>query len=356
MIVRRRTRLVGGLVLASTWGALAGCGLAHAGGVDAGPSVDASAEVPAIDTWAPDPPDARAPDSFVCPDRDGDGALDARCGGDDCDDSSPTVVPGATRCDTPTSFETCIAGSFSRTACGGATPDCDARTGACAASACGDGVVHPDEQCDFASASFRCDDECRVRCSLQSDCHQFAPGTTCGHFEGTLGHCASGGDVPVGASCVVDEECASGWCDAVQARCSMFCVDADCGPQAVCDHHAATWDPRPMPESLPLCVHACARNADCPSSSVCALTAFYPMGPAIPSGRCYPPHGDGLLGEACGAMAPCQSDSCLDGVCTRPCVDDSDCEGGAPHCVVRDISDQFGVRPGGVPAIALCTP
>jgi len=65
-----------------------------------------------------------------CPDYDGDGYLDASCGGDDCDDSDAGVNPGATE-----------------TACTGGDDDCD-------------GALHDEELDDDLDGVTECDGDC----------------------------------------------------------------------------------------------------------------------------------------------------------------------------------------------------
>ncbi len=72
-----------------------------AGARDAGARGDAGS----VDAGATDGP---APDVAECPDLDGDGHRDARCGGDDCDDSDPNRYPGNTEvCDAAGHDEDC---------------------------------------------------------------------------------------------------------------------------------------------------------------------------------------------------------------------------------------------------------
>ncbi len=95
-------------------------------------------------------------DAVLCLDRDGDGAADIACGGTDCDDLDPTIAPDRSVCVGPTVTETWVSGAVESRAC---PAICDARTGECAAQACGDGVLHEglcasDDDCDLAELPY----------------------------------------------------------------------------------------------------------------------------------------------------------------------------------------------------------
>ncbi|MFK7989088.1 MAG: putative metal-binding motif-containing protein [Sandaracinaceae bacterium] len=80
------------------------------------------------------------------PDADGDGFEDTRCGGDDCDDSDPTVFPGATEiCDAAGRDEDCDSATLAG-ADGDADGDGAVSTACCNGEVCGD-------DCDDAARS-----------------------------------------------------------------------------------------------------------------------------------------------------------------------------------------------------------
>ncbi len=91
---------------------LAACGGGSAtdAGRDAGSRDAGAADAGAVDARSQDAgaTDGAAPDVGACPDRDGDGHRDARCGGDDCDDNDPNRYPGNTEvCDAAGHDEDC---------------------------------------------------------------------------------------------------------------------------------------------------------------------------------------------------------------------------------------------------------
>ena len=125
--------------------------------------------------------DARAPSDTgaePCVDRDGDGFGAASCGGGDCDDSDPGITPSFSECVARDRVLRCLGGVMEEVSCPPGAASCDARTGACAATACGDGVLHEGEACDDGNASD--DDVCSATCedlpcAASRDCPEDRP-------------------------------------------------------------------------------------------------------------------------------------------------------------------------------------
>lgn len=342
------------------------CGMAHEG-VDAGALPDASA--PDAHVLPDAGTDARSTDAFVslpdvafadawsCADGDLDGFADVLCGGDDCDDGDPTVVPGTMRCLSPTRTERCLAGAFVAEECDAATPECDARDGACVPErlACGDGVVHPSEACDDGEATGFCNAECQLNCDFSSMC---PAGELCIEPEEVYGHCAPliAGGLAHGERCSVSAECESAWCDPLQGRCSSACDGLSfprCPAEGVCEvggvgAFSLPWTPG---AGLPYdgfwrCEYPCGRDADCGSGAVCTLVVHAEGGPLVIYSLCRERQGTGAPGSApigspCDAVLGCDSNICIDGACTRTCIDDADCAAPLPHCVDHDLSSMF---------------
>lgn len=316
---------------------------------------------------APTPPDARdaAPppdvglDAF-CADHDGDGFAEVACGGDDCDDMDPTLSPEAGPCVGPTSARRCVAGMIVDTTCEDATPSCDARTGACVArgEACGDGVLHAEEDCDGTPD---CDAFCRIYCIWSLNCPARLP--FCADDETrTHPHCVAGspGGAPDGSPCVVASDCAGGWCDPDQGRCSVLCSGAFvCDPDptvAWCglDAYATFGGVETLWPAA--CEFPCGAPSDCPADSACTVLYRYLLAGYLVTAACHPRVGGLGLGEACGVGTECTGGNCVAGRCTTPCRTDDDCATPMPHCLEHD----YGVV--AIPAVPLsqfpriCTP
>jgi hypothetical protein len=279
-----------------------------------------------------------------CPDGDGDGARDARCGGDDCDDADPHVGPHASACASPTRVRACDGAMVTEHDCAATTPDCDARTGQCAATACGDGVVHPDEQCDTDWPCY----ECQVCCRAQEDCTALSPGNTCvpdpSHLASVCGICVAPNPAgaPVRAACTADGDCASRYCDPEQGRCVVPCAPAmpTCEPMADawCAHEELAFM-GPGQESFAKvlgCHFPCTSDRDCPSTSACTSVYGYRASSGMfLAATCLAASGTVPFGGSCTlGVNDCVTNNCLAGshLCTRTCLDDSDCGGPLPHC------------------------
>ncbi len=319
------------LVVLAAGAALAGCPDAHV------LTTDAALDATAADAAAPDAPDAPTVDAPVCLDADGDGAAAASCGGTDCDDTDPFDVPGVGACLTPVTREVCTAGERRVEACEGATPACDARTGECAPTACGDGVLHDGESCDDGNTSITddCEPDCRwPRCLDLTRCPEAAP--VCS-LEVEWPRCrpAQPGAAR-GELCSTDEECASGWCDEPRGTCTEGCTsDASCGGgQAWClPTDVVGWS------TPPRCGVGCDVDAECPGGRVC--TPYPNDRRGWTPGWCALPVRPGAFGDPCTNDFDCGSSICEEGVsgvyqCSRACNGDAGCMGDLPNCARYD--------------------
>jgi cysteine-rich repeat protein len=260
-----------------------------------------------------------------CPDADEDGHRDARCGGDDCDDSDPRISPARAPCTSPTERTACEMTTRTTTACPAAMPSCDHRTHTCTTDACGDGVLHAGEECDDGNTvSFDgCSDTCVMEpCDDSTECPTWA--SSCSdHRDDGLTYCRppipTGG--ALGTRCELDTECASGWCDLTQGRCTARCTDTDqCGSETYRYCQTPTgWNPPRR------CTWGCRYHDDCGPGRACNLAPYSPgaytmcvLGEPSP------------FGEPCGTLRrECTGGVCvpLEG-CTAACFGPDDCPSG----------------------------
>lgn len=296
-------------------------------------------------------------DAFVCPDEDRDGDPRFACGGRDCDDGRPDLYGDRPACGDGVTQLQCSGADVVEVVCGADAAYCDARTGLCAASACGDGVLHEGERCDDGNevdgdgCSATCDLE---PCGADEDCPSYAP--SCSDLRGDAFYCRAPieGGRAIGEPCESDDECRSGWCDAQQARCSRGCTEEDDCPafESVCT--AGDRAPPLLMDGLPPhCAHVCYVPADCPEGSGCRLRWFF--GHPWTLGRCVPATGTIPNGGECGSEESCETAMCLSRWgypdvtgqrrCSHPCREASDCElPELPNCV------EYGARYGmGIP-------
>lgn len=287
-------------------------------------------------------------DSVVCLDGDGDGESDARCGGPDCDDADPDVSSTRTRCASPTSVTRCDGALRVDAACDAATPYCDARTDVCVADACGDRVVHANEQCDDGRdredvACADCTRTCRSSetCEAGFVCRPFASMD----YERRLSGCAPAnpGGAPFGARCETDDECYSGLCSPADARCTESAGDAEIGecsgPHRWSDRVAAPRGEGPgviAPDST--CAFECRHDSECSAGATCVSMALVRDGAIYLVGGCRADWMRGATpqGERCTFDRDCASGVCVYERCSQHCRDDADCEAGAPRCVAAD--------------------
>lgn len=300
------------------------------------------------DAARPDSPPS--PDGFTCPDGDGDGETDARCGGTDCDDADPAVASTRTRCASPTTVTRCEGALRVDAACDETTPYCDARTHGCVADACGDHVVHANEQCDDGRdrVDFACVD-CRRPCRASEECE---PGWVCRPFMSTdyeqrLSGCAPAnpGGAAFGARCATDSECDSGLCSPADGRCTESAVAAEIGecegPHRWSEHvpfarNGVGGGGHIAPDST--CAFECRHDDDCAAGATCVSMSLGRDGATYIVGGCRADwtRGAAPQGETCTFDRDCASGVCVYERCSRHCRDDTDCEATAPHCVAAD--------------------
>lgn len=287
-------------------------------------------------------------DGFVCPDGDGDGETDARCGGADCDDADPAVSSTRTLCASPTSLTRCDGATRVDAACDGPTPYCDARTNGCVPDACGDLVVHANEQCDDGrdTVEFACAD-CRRTCRFSGDCEA---GFVCRPFMSTdyergLSGCAPAnpGGAPFGARCETDSECHSGLCGPADGRCTESAVDAEIGecsgPHRWSEHLPYTRGGLGgfiAPDST--CAFECRHDTECAAGATCVSMVLGRDGTNYLVGGCRAGwmRGTTPQGDPCTFDRDCASGVCVYERCSQHCRDDADCEAAAPNCVAAD--------------------
>jgi hypothetical protein len=303
------------------------------------PVIDASA------TDAPTPDAARLPDAFVCPDGDGDGETDARCGGPDCDDADRDISSTRTLCASPTSVTRCEGAMRVDAACDSATPYCDARTNGCVADACGDRVVHSNEQCDDGRdmTGITCAD-CIQGCAATPEC---VGGRVCrpylsADYGRMLPGCAAPnpGGAAMGTRCTANSECYSGLCDATEAR----CTESAFGPTSACDaphrwprHEPLTEEGGMYAAPDSVCQFECEHDTDCGTGATCVLAAYrsFAVGVCISGWR----RGAALPGESCFISDhECASGICIFQRCSQMCRTNSDCDSATPNCVAADLT------------------
>jgi cysteine-rich repeat protein len=317
----------------------AGCAESHPL-ADSGPPIDAwmGADAGPADS----PPDAGR--DAPCADGDGDGFAAASCGGDDCDDADPSLSPTSGPCVGPTEARRCVSGAVAVVPCPAGSPACDARTGACEPTACGDSVTHAGEDCDDGDEETLdgCDPDCRFGvCFAVWQC-PLPAAPYCVPDGDRRGRCAPGtaSGSANGEPCSVDSDCATSYCDPTQARCSEFCAlgSTSCDrPGAWCG--VAGFQLYGGGGATPYrCEYECSRASDCPAGSGCALLQLLQPEREYVVSACRPATGARPAGAACSGAGQCASDICLDGVCTLVCATDADCPAALPSCRQRDFS------------------
>jgi hypothetical protein len=330
------------------------------------------------------PSDAQAvPDAFACPDNDRDGETDARCGGPDCDDADRNISSTRTRCASLTSVTQCAGAMRVDAACEGATPYCDARTNTCVADACGDRVMHANEQCDDVGlvSPRRCAD-CALICSSSDDCEAdlVCRPVLSRELGWPISECSARipGGAAFGARCAMDSTCSSGVCSVTDGRCTESAFGSEIGPCR---------GPRLWSEYIPIarnfegggmriqpdsvCAFECEHNSECAVGGTCIPMQlnlgggiqYFVAGCRVDWAR-----GSVAQGGACAMEHDCASGVCVFGRCSQLCRDNGDCEAGAPNCVAADrgnppvgSTDRWGggmARPAewGTPFPRVCLP
>jgi len=216
----------------------------------------------------------------ACRDSDGDGSADAACGGTDCDDSDPTVYPGATEvCDPEGIDEDCDPSTLGRDADGDGFVDAACCNGDVCGTDCNDAVrnANPDapEVCNGTI-----DDDCdgSVDEGVTETFYRDVDGDSYGDPTITMQGCSA----------------PDGW--------TVLCCD--------CDDR----DPRFNPAATELCMPAGA-DEDCDDATDegcdCTFTGARPCGPGAPFagvGACRDGtqtcSSAGTLSECVGAVSP----------------------------------------------------
>lgn len=309
---------------------LAACSGAHApresdaadrdGGVDAHVVID-DAGVPDTGTIDAQPP---------CADLDIDGFEDVRCGGADCDDTNPQLSPVRSVCADDLVLVRCTGGAVDSVPCPEGAPICDEATGSCVPSICGDGVRFGDEECDDDNVvpGDGCDAACLVEpCESSSDCPPEAPSCSDLRPDGRVLCRALEPGAALGSRCAANADCASGWCDLDQGRCTVRCVThSDCGGGAGwCARHPGI-DADSLGRS-DVCRYGCFRDADCAAGLRC-IPRYIESEMAILT-MCAPPAGTVADLTPCSRETACASGWCtfagLETACAATCSDEADC-------------------------------
>jgi hypothetical protein len=128
----------------------------------------------------------------------------------------------------------------------------------------------------------------------------------------------------LGSDCDGDADCATGWCDPDQRRCSAACtVDDDC------PHEMGWCYPEWLAVPRRVCLFGCRGAADCSGGLVCTpqmrVVDDEPVFSLVTV--CNPPLGDLGPGEFCTGYNDCRTNACTDWpyVCSTICAADADC-------------------------------
>lgn len=291
-----------------------------------------------------------APDAFFCPDRDGDGARDAACGGDDCDDTISGVGPGRSVCFGPALIVDCVGATRVEEPCPSATPDCDFRRGECVASACGDHVMQSDEQCDGSTEL--CMSNCIQGCLGERECGRLPAANSCipipGSANGGCGPSTPGG-LGLASPCLVNLDCESSYCESDSGLCTTGCGNDRPGPVAMSwcsiDEFTPFTPGTFIQDHLargPAWHFTCARESDCTGGRHCSVVVGDPTSGGVITATCLPTlsTGGAALGAVCmNGGATCDSNTCLSSMCTVPCVVDADCTAPLARCTDYDYTD-----------------
>ncbi len=260
----------------------------------------------------------------ICPDNDGDGFAACGCAWSgtpcDCDDSDPTVYPGAPEsCDSTRDFN-----------CDGKAPDSCPTEQACLRGTCVPLCRPLDDFGCKAGATFLKIDGGPCICDPADDCSLYGcrPGFACNDAKTCVPDCDPGVKCPFGQICR-------------GSGCVDPCAAVTCPAGAVCRGGLC----------LPSC--SCNPNADCPPGETCDLSAAVPscVDPACVGVRC----ADGLhcergacvddcAGVVCPTLRVCRKVSvngappsarCVDACEFNPCTSNFLCDWRTGKCIPR---------------------
>jgi hypothetical protein len=216
--------------------------------------------------------------SAICPDRDGDGFRDARCGGNDCDDDDRAVNPGATEdCRTTRDMN-----------CDRAVPSCPSGTacvnGLCAAN-CIEGACAEGFRCErpgTPAGEFCLPMACaETRCPPGQICGPRGCQEPCDGAVCPVGQVCLGGacvDVCAGVTCSTNQHCEAG-------RCVPNCSCLGCPAGRTCNMTSGRCEapgcsdlPCPVEQrdctgDTPRCVTSFCDGVRCPLGQVCSESA-----------------------------------------------------------------------------------
>ncbi|MCB9620862.1 MAG: hypothetical protein H6724_15595 [Sandaracinus sp.] len=272
------------------------------------------------------------------------------CGGRDCDDDDPLVSDTRTYCADPTTVRRCAPEDVVDAPC---LDVCDARTGACVAEACGDGVLHEGEECDDGNdvVGDTCDPDCRPRetCESSRDCPAARPLCSGRRDDGTFYCVARIAGAALGSTCSVDADCESSFCDPRQLLCTSACSEHD-----DCDFMGQQhWCGRGVRDPMryegtdfvpPVCHRGCQTSSVCASGRICRLL-IGGSEPGIVVSHCDSPPGTRPIGGSCngGEVFACEDNCHLPSFrCTSLCNSDERCPSTSP---CRPIFPSFGSFP-----------
>ncbi|GEM_PF-2849024 len=173
-----------------------------------------------------------------------------------------------------------------------------------------------------------------TECTKNSDCKA---GQMC-TFDPMSGKsfCTTTGGGMNGDACTDGSQCASGVC--LNEACADLCAqEADCPAGFTCTSQSVQTANGSV--DISACtkeVTPCLATADCPNGLVCV----YNLNDGF---ECQMPTGNGDVGDACAMNTDCQSNLCVDNLCSAPCQRPSDCStDGSFICVSKPITTVNG--------------
>jgi hypothetical protein len=253
-------------------------------------------------------------DTAICIDADGDGHRAASCGGGDCDDTDPSVHPGAFEpCDSPRDLDcqppiVCPTGT-----------SCDASSGLCV-SVCFEGgcatgfTCTPGNLCVEEACASRTEPCPAGTLCRGGECRAPCDGVFCPR-----------GQLCAGGACI--DPCAGVVCPAMQV-----CIAGEpgavtvCGPACTCTEVSVplcpagrACDARDGSPTAGHCVDPGCDTLECMAGEICTTSGCVdactgvvcPLGQLCRAGECVP--------DACASITCPGAQICRDGVCHDPC-------------------------------------